>query len=145
MNTNRDILRMRHVHQHGVTLPQGYATEDYKKAWDNCKKGFDALAGAVLVGGLVQALLLSLKARDKNGQPQPMRIAADTLVAWLNDEKACCPPSPMVSPDFVCHSPLECYAAGLIALNNVHDAMAIQAEALRYLSQAKLVAGAFKG
>jgi hypothetical protein len=135
MNTNRDILRMRHV-------------RDKKPRdcnWDDFKKGFDALAGAVLVGGLVQALLLSLKAIKKNGEPLPMRKAADMLVAWLTDEKACCPPPPMVSLDFVCHSPLECYTAGLIALDDVQKAMAIQAEALRYLSQAKLVANAFKG
>jgi hypothetical protein len=72
-----------------------------------------------------------------------MKNAAAVLVDWLMSEDAPCPkiavPQGLNETD-----PLKRYAAGLIDFNNVQEAMAIQSEALRYLSQAKLVAGAFK-
>lgn len=124
MNTNRDIVRMRHVLKEEPTQL-------------DAKKGFDALAGAVLVGGLVQALLLSIKRSDAGELG-----AAQALVNWLKSTDAGCP-VPEV-PNGVAGGPLEKYAASLIALDKVQDAMIIQTEALRYLSQAKLVTGAFK-
>jgi hypothetical protein len=131
MNMNRDIVRMRHVRD---TKPQD-------SNWDNYKKGIDGLASAVLIGGLVQALLLSLKPSGETSKY--MKNAAAVLVDWLMSEDAPCPeiavPHGLNETD-----PLKRYAAGLIDLNNGQEAMAIQAEALRYLSQAKLVAGAFK-
>jgi hypothetical protein len=128
MNTNRDIVRMRHVLKHEPTK------------WD-AKKGFDALAGAVLVGGLVQALLLSIKGRSGDTGVS-MKRAAETLLDWLKSTDAGCP-IPNV-PNGISGGTLERYAASLIALPGVSDALIIQSEALRYLSQAKLVAGAFK-
>jgi hypothetical protein len=108
--------------------------------WETYKKGFDALAGAVLVGGLVQALLLSLKGTGDTGKL--MEKSAEVLVDWLNSAEAHCPRPPV--PAGLTGSNLEKFVAALIDLGNVRDAMVIQDEALRYLSQAKLVAGAFK-
>jgi hypothetical protein len=128
MNTNRDLLRMQHVRR---------SSSD---AWDEYKKGFDALAGAVLVGGLVQALLLALKGSDK-GKGKVMEKAAIALIAWLKTEDAHCPLLP--EPPDVTESDVKRYVAGLIELTSVRDAMIIQSEALHYLSQAKLVTRAF--
>lgn len=129
MNTNRDLLRMRHV----CNQQPGYK-------WDDYKKGFDALAGAVLVGGLVQALLLALKGSGETGAH--MKKAAAALVDWLRSENAQC--GPVVPPEDLEALNLQLFAGHLIELNDVKRAMAVQAEALRYLAQAKLVAGAFK-
>lgn len=52
MNTNRDLLRMQHVRKGGMTLLTHLPKEKHKEAWKSYKKGFDDLAGAVLVGGV---------------------------------------------------------------------------------------------
>lgn len=83
--------------------------------------------------------MLSLKGSGDTGRD--MKNAATALVGWLESLDAHCPA--VTVPQDVADNRLEGFVAHLINMQNVPEAMAIQAEALRYLSQAKLVAGAF--
>lgn len=132
MRVSLDIERLRHVRNH---VTSGNPTI----SWDDFKGGIDSIGGLLMTSGLVHALLVGLRG-EAGSERESMKRAVEALASWLQDDKS--PVKKQVQSG--AGSP-ENLAIALIKLDNVHDAMVIQAEAMRYLSQAKLLANAFRG
>lgn len=117
MKTNRNLLRLRHVRD---SVQPG--------EWKVVKDGFNELAGAVLNAGLVQALFLACKGKDKD---KDMKRAADILAGWLGAQGF-----------GTAQQKADGLAVHLLGEDRVPVAMAAQAEALRLIAKAKLLANA---
>jgi hypothetical protein len=132
-----NIERLRHVHARPFC-----ATAE---KWAEFKGAVDEIGGVVVQSGLVHALLFAL--RVKSEKPA-VGAVLDAICTWLVHEK-----SP-VRAEVIAARPVEAPAGitdarellvvGFMQMPSVHAAMAIQAEVIRYLAQAKLVASAFK-
>lgn len=141
MLVSLDIHRLRHVRKQ-------VAGNDPKQ-WEEFKGAVDGVGALVVGSGLVHALLMGLKKKSGNDKA-PMKPAVDALAAWLQDTN--CPVRQRVAKALentsgtqVADEASTKLAVALMELPTVPDAMAIQAEAVRYLAQAKLLANAFKG
>jgi len=127
MKTNVDIWRLRHVARFGAAFDA--------EGWSDFKRGIDAIGGLLTQSGLVQALVVALGAGGDNAKNT--RNATEALQSWLTSEhspvQALCGEAKTVPADFV---------VAMMAVDSPARAMAIQAEAIRYLGQAKLLARA---
>ena len=135
-----NIRRIRHVH----SLPAQHPGARWD--WEKFNDAVNGIGPIVIQSGLVHALLSALRGQAKK-KPELGHLL-HAIRTWLENKD--CPvtaeaaaailapvPTEIIDPD-------EKLAAALMHLTSVRDAMAIQAEVIRYLSQAKIVAQAFR-
>ena len=105
--------------------------------WTAFKNEVDSFASLLVTGGLVHASLAAIK---------PNNQAVKALANWFTKPE--CPVSTIFGAlpgDASVTAPAEAMlCVKLIELDNPRQAMILQAEAMRYLAQAKLIANAFK-
>lgn len=133
MNTNLDLERLRHVWKRNKSAD--------RKAWKAFKNGVDDIGGLIVQSGLVHALLGVLAA--SGDKAETMKSAADALRDWLFLDKSPVQALAKQACNGAANPGNEDFIFGLMSLKATGDAMAIQAEAIRYLAQAKLLAKAF--
>ncbi|MFZ5834193.1 MAG: hypothetical protein ACOY2B_02260 [Pseudomonadota bacterium] len=128
MLVSKDRDRLHHVRK--------FVTDNYLN-WEKFKNDIDSFAGLLVTGGLVHACLAAIK----NQSP-----AVAALANWFANQA--CPANAVfvcLPGDAAVTAPAEeAMCVKLILLNNQHQAMILQAEAMRYMAQAKLIANAFK-
>lgn len=135
-----NIHRLRHIHSY----PTQHAS---RSSWDWAKvlDAVNEIAAITVQSGLVHALLFALRAPPRKTE---YRHLIGAIRSWLDSKD--CPVKAEVAaalmtplPDNIVDADAV-LTASLMYLDSVADAMAIQAEVIRYLSQAKIVAQAFK-
>lgn len=139
MNANIDLERLRHVRNFNKDTEGQDANG---KKWKSFKSGIDGLSGLLVQSGLVHALLGTLAGKSESAKA--MKNAADALKSWLVSDKS---PVQGIAKSVCNQNPnpsIEDFIFSLMSLNSTGGAMAIQAEAMRYLAQAKLLATAFE-
>ena len=112
-----------------------------KRDHEKSKKSLGELGAAVASIGLMQALLLALRTGEET------EAQAEILGGWLVSEGSQCKGYLLTGgqTDWDRQQGLKMLVATLIEIDDTMAAMALTDEAIRYLSHAKLVAGALKG
>ena len=140
MPVSLDIHRLRHAH----SWPMRHGP-DPSWDWGKFLGAVDEIAPVVVQSGLVHALLFALRAWTRKAE---YRHLTGSIRSWLDNKD--CPVQAEIAAARMIPVPAsitdedEKFTAALMHLDSVTDAMAIQAEVIRYLGQAKIVAQAFK-